>query len=312
MSKSADAPDVQSSLLSEPSEPAVRYHLFDKRIGVTSRALALRLWISAVGWIGAVPQVARVLGRLGAWRAQAYVQRWWARGLTSTLQIDLDIAGLEHIDRRETYIVTPLHEGFADALALLQLPLQLRFVVRDELADWRHLGPYLRDTEQIIINPENGRQAYRQLRAASARWIAQGESVVIFPQGSILGIEIDFQRGAFALARALRCPILPVVLTGGHRVWEHPYTPRLRYGQRMSMRVLPPISVHDLLAGTSEEVRYTVQQQLKDAALDGMLAPPRRFVPIRDGYWDGYAYTIDPRFAELAADIARHRESTSL
>jgi hypothetical protein len=30
-------------------------------------------------------------------------------------------------------------------------------------------------------------------------------------------------------------------------------------------------------------------------------------VPVRDGYWDGYAYEIDPHFADLAADIAHHR-----
>ena len=64
----------------------------------------------------------------------------------------------------------------------------------------------------------------------------------MFPQGSILGIEIDFKAGPFALAHALGWPILPIALTGGHRVWEHPFTPRLRYGQRMSLHILPPIS----------------------------------------------------------------------
>jgi len=60
------------------------------------------------------------------------------------LRIELD--GLEHLDRQEAYVVTPLHEGFADALALLRLPLDLRFIVRHDLLVWRWLGPYLRDT----------------------------------------------------------------------------------------------------------------------------------------------------------------------
>ncbi len=50
-----------------------------------------------------------------------------------------------------------------------------------------------------------------------------------------------------------------------------------------------------------------VQHRLKDAALDGTMAPLRRFVPSRDGYWDGYAYQIDPAFPRLAAEIATHR-----
>ena len=48
-------------------------------------------------------------------------------------------------------------------------------------------------------------------------------------------------------------------------------------------------------------------RRLKQAALSGTVAPPRRFVPARDGYRDGYAYTIDPAFPSLAAAVARRR-----
>jgi 1-acyl-sn-glycerol-3-phosphate acyltransferase len=135
-----------------------------------------------------------------------------------------------------------------------------------------------------------------------------GESLVVFPQGTILGIESDFRLGAFALARATGRPLLPVALTGSHRVWEHPYTPRLRYGQRLSLRVLAPV-VLPAGCGTPEleQVRAELQTSLKAAALSGHMAPTRRFVPSRDGYWDGFAYHIDPAFPDLAADIARHR-----
>lgn len=302
----ADAQIVRAAI---EHEPPVRYNMFRGRIGVTTRALYLRTLVNAIVWLGVTPLPARLLGRLGMRQALAPVQRWWARGIQRALAIDLDISGLEQIDPRETYIVAPLHEGFADAVALLQLPLALRFVVRDEIGEWRYIGPYLHDTEQIIICPEEGRRSYRHLVTEAQRSVARGESVVIFPQGSILGIETDFLRGAFALARTLHCPILPVALTGSHRVWEHPYTTRLRYGQRMSMRVLAPIAAEDVAAMSSEEMRLLVQRRLKAAALDGTMAPPRRFVPTRDGYWDGYAYQIDPQFVELAADIAQHRAS---
>ena len=48
----------------------------------------------------------------------------------------------------------------------------------------------------------------------------------------------------------------------------------------------------------------------EDLALAAVDAPARRFVPSRDGYWDGYAYEIDPMFSELAADVARHRSQS--
>lgn len=285
----------------------LRYFLPGGKIGLTNRCDYLRTLAGTAFWLGAPPQLGRLLARMGRQQHLHHLQRWWAAGICRHLAIALDLDGLHFIDPHEQYVVAPLHEGFADALALLQLPLRMRFVVRDELLDWRFLGPLLRETGQIAICPEQGRRGYRRILRAAQAVFAAGESLVIFPQGAILGIEIDFSRGAFALARALNRPILPIVLTGSHRVWEYPYTPRLRYGQPMSLRVLPPLPAATLHEHGIDNVRRDLQRRLKTSALSSGMAAPRRFVPARDGYWDGYAYRIDPDFAELAAEVAARR-----
>lgn len=221
------------------------------------------------------------------------------------MRLRIDWHGLDHIDPREAYVVMPLHEGLADPLAVLHLPLRLRFVVRDEFVDWPLLGGYLKDSQQIAIRPEDGTRAYRTMLRAAREIFAGGESLVVFPQGSILGIDTAFLPGAFAVARAFQRPILPIALTGSHRVWEYPYNPRIRRGERMSVRVLPPIAESEVCARDTDELRLEVQHRLKAAALDGVMAPPRRFQPARDGYWDGYAYEIDPAFPDLAATSPR-------
>lgn len=291
-----------------------RYLLPGGKVGLTNRRDYLRT-LAALGiWLGAPPLLARLCAQLHARAALNHIQHWWAHTLRRFLDIQLDIEGLEHIDPNETYVITPLHEGFVDVLVLLHLPLNMRFVVRDEFLEWwLLLGPYLRDTGQIVICPEQGLRSYRQIVRAASPIFAAGESLVIFPQGSILGIEIDCMPGAFAAARALQRPILPIAITGTHRVWEYPYTPRLRYGERVSLRVLAPVATANASRHDMEDLRQTIQQRLKCAALSGHMAPPRRFVPSRDGYWDGYAYRIDPdpQFADLAADIARHRATLS-
>lgn len=96
-------------------------------------------------------------------------------------------------------------------------------------------------------------------------------------------------------------------MTGSHRVWEYPFGPRLRRGERISVRVLPPIPFSELQRRGIEEVRRSLQRQIKAAALDGTMVEPRRFVPARDGYWDGYAYGIDPAFPNLMTDVSIHR-----
>ncbi len=290
------------------AEPAIRYTLAGGRLGVPTVGSYLRALAETAFWLGAASLPARLLWRIGAHRASTHVQRWWARGVSRVIGMRIDWDGLDQIDPDEAYVVTSLHEGLADALALLQLPLPLRFVLRDEFAEWPLLDGYLRDTEQITIRPEAGTKAYRRIVQAGRRVVGRGESLVICPQGTILGIETDFLPGAFAVARALERPILPIALTGSHRVWEFPFSPRLRRGERISVRVLPPVAADDVRDRDADELRREVQRQLKAAALDGTMAPPRHFEPDHDGYWDGFAYEIDPAFPELAADVAAHRE----
>lgn len=228
------------------------------------------------------------------------LERRWARQVIDRLRIDLTLEGLEHVVHDQAYVVAPLHEGFADVAALFHLPLDLTFVARAELADWPLLGRCLRDTGQIIVDPEAPSSALRAMRREARTVTAAGGSVVVFSQGSILGIEIAFQQGADWLANQLEIPILPVALAGGHRVWEWPYSPLLRYDMPVYLEVLPPVAPGELV-GLSREIRRR--------ALDNGHADPRRFDPDRDGYWDGYAYEIDGDFPDLAAKVARHRAS---
>lgn len=295
-----------------PDDAPPRYYLLGRRVGVPNRrGWARTVWVLGV-WLGAPLLLARALGRLGRRRRLHQVARWWARGLARQLDVRLELRGLELIMPGEQYIVVALHEGLADPLALLHLPLDLRFVARDELFGWPVFGPVLRDTGQLEIRPERGSAALLQLLRDARAALAAGESVAVFPQGSILGIEIACQPGPFALARASRCPILPVVLTGSHRVWEHPFSPRLRYGQRISLRVLPPIPAAEVQAADARILCAEVERRLKQVALGGEVAPPRRYVPARDGYWDGYAFRIDPSFSSLAAEVAAHRAGRRL
>jgi len=217
-------------------------------------------------------------------RALHRAERRWAAMARRHLRLELATSGIENVDPGEQYVVMPLHEGFVDAVVLLILPLQLRFTVRDELLEWRHLGRYLRRTGQLVIPTGSSVSMLRHLYHEAEATFDRGESLVIFPQGSILGIEAAFQRGAFRVAERFERPILPVVITGTHRVWEHPYAPTVRYGQPVSVRVLEPVP-----GDVAAPLARRIEQEMKAIALRTDMAPVRRFVPERDGWWDGYS-----------------------
>lgn len=220
----------------------------------------------------------------------ADAERGWAHRVVSMLDVRVAVSGLEHIEPGERYVVAPLHEGFLDVPVLLGLPLDMTFAVRSQLAEWALLGPYLRRSQHVLIDPEAPVQAYRRLLEAAPGVFAAGRSLVVFPQGSVLGIETVFQSGAFRLAQRHDRPLLPVVITGTHRVWEHPFTPRLRFGCDVRLEVLPPVLGEDAVARMG-----SLQREMKAMAMAGAPAP-RRYVPERDGLWEGYRFDIDPDF----------------
>lgn len=204
------------------------------------------------------------------------------------------------------FIVAPLHEGFGDILALATLELDLAFLARDELFAWPHLGPFLRSGAHVEVPTSPDVGGMRRIHEAVGASLARGRSVVAFPQGSILGLEVAFASGPFRLAASHDVPVLPVVLTGSHRVWEHPFSDLVRFGQRISMHILDTIAPGDAVARSAE-----LERTMKRLALQPHMAPARRYVPARDGYWDGYDFDIDPSFPEVAAQLAAHRRTVS-
>jgi len=259
---------------------------------------------AGAGWLlGAPVRRMSQAGRSGDRALLHQLERRWALAVSDFLGIKLDVTGRDHIVAGRRTIVVPLHEGFVDAVALLRLDLDLRFVASGELFEWPTLGRYLRNTSQVLINTSRPPTAYRQLLRSGRVVLDGGEAMVMFPQGSILGIEVAFWRGAFRLAEQLDAWVLPVVLTGSHRVWEYPFSPLVRFDQPMSMRILAPIA-----PGQAGAEARALEVEMKRIALHESVAPARRFVPEIDGYWDDYRYSIDPSFPGLAAQVASHRE----
>lgn len=234
------------------------------------------------------------------------VQRRLADRFLRHLDVRLQVRGAEHIGAGP-YLVAPLHEGIADVLCLLRLPLPLRFVARREIFGWPAIGPALEGLGHVSINPEHPLGGFRGLWRSAETILGGGESLVVFPQGTVAGIESDFQRGVFEVARRVGVPVLPVAVTGTHRVWEHPFSPTLRYGQAVTVQVLPAIPAAEVRAGPLDALRVRTRRALKAAALAPGMPPARSFDPERDGYWDGYRLDIDPDFPELARRMAEHR-----
>ena len=272
------------------------------KFAVDSRRQQLLVGLTAPILVHAAAIAFSVAGRLGRRRLLQRMEWWWSAVVVKILGLRSEILGAELLPAGPA-ILLPLHEGFVDAPLLMRLGRSMRFIVRDELFEWPQLGKVLRNCGHPILPANPTIADFRALRRDAGEVLEQGHDLVIFPQGSILGVEVAFARGARRIAAQFNVPIVPIVITGTHRAWEHPYAPTLRRGCRVRLEVLPPISADEL-------AWRDVERQMKQIALSQIDAPARRFVPSRDGYWDGYDYEIDPEFAELRSEIEKHRKQT--
>ncbi len=222
----------------------------------------------------------------------ARAQRMAAHRVLQHLQVDLCVTGHEQLPTTPGLIVS-LHEGMADALCLASLPWPMRFVARREVFEWPGIGAAMRRCGHIAIDPEQGARAYRQLVRDVGAALSSGDHVVIFPQGTLLGIQTAFLPGAFSLAQRLGAPIVPIVLAGSHRIWEHPFSSRVRYGQPVAMRVLAHIPAKEVQATDPVCMRLRLQREMKRIALAEGGPRPRHYLPDRDGTWPGFRFEID-------------------
>ncbi len=277
--------------------------LTDRTAAATSKRSWVRLSAAAMTVFGPSRWWMLELRRSAGPARLHAAERRWARAARAALGMRLDLVGLDHIDPAQPYLVAPLHEGLADAICLLHLPLELTFAAGDELYDWRTIEPYLAASGSAPVPADTGPPGYHALVAAARTAVERGDSLVIFPQGTILGIEAAFQPEAFSVAERLGLAVLPVVISGTHRVWEHPYTPTVRTGIDVHVEVLEAVP-GDRITHEAE----ALQKEMKQIAL-GSGIEPRHFEPDRDGWWDDHAYEIDPAYPELARRLAEHRDT---
>ena len=112
------------------------------------------------------------------------------------------------------------HQSYLDVFGLLSvLPVDFKFLMKQELMKIPLLGFAMRRAGYIGIEREDPRKAVESMRAAAER-IKNSASVLIFPEGtrSQDGNLQAFKRGGFNLALRAGCDIMPIGIAGSGRL----------------------------------------------------------------------------------------------
>ena len=138
----------------------------------------------------------------------------WAAGVT------VKVTGLENIDPRQSYVYAANHQSWFDIFTILgKLPVQFRWLAKEELFKFPFLGAAMSAIGYISIDRSDRHKAFNSLNQA-ARKVQSGTSVVIFPEGtrSPDGLLQEFKKGGFILSIKSQRPVVPVCISGSHRV----------------------------------------------------------------------------------------------
>jgi 1-acyl-sn-glycerol-3-phosphate acyltransferase len=185
----------------------------------------------------------------------------------------LRYAGLEHIPSAGPAIVACNHISYLDPLtnasAICRAGRRPRFLAKDDLFRIPVIGSVLRGTRQIPV-VRGGGDAVTALRSAE-RALAQGEVVVIYPEGTVTTrpdhLPMAGKTGVVRLSLATGVPITPLASWGSHAVWQKSGKGSLKLGRPVFMRLGPPID----LSSRREEARDAAALRAMTADLMAVL-----------------------------------------
>ena len=118
------------------------------------------------------------------------------------------------------HLIAVKHQSMLETLEMVRLTEVPVIVIKKELSDIPLFGWMTRRYGVIPVERSAGAKALRSMVAAGKDAVADGRSVIIYPEGTRvrIGEAPELKSGFAALYRALGLPVVPVAVDTGH-VW---------------------------------------------------------------------------------------------
>ncbi|MEA2761996.1 MAG: 1-acyl-sn-glycerol-3-phosphate acyltransferase [Gemmatimonadaceae bacterium] len=192
------------------------------------------------------------------------IPRWWSRSVMWAGGIKVRVHGLDNDDAAEPRVFASNHVSWFDVAGLASVLPRHKFVAKAELFKVPIFGRAMRAAGMVEIHRENRKAAFGAYEVAAQR-IRQGNSVVVFPEGT-RGHDYrlrPFKKGPFVLAIAAAVPVVPIIVHGTIEIlrkgsfWVHPGT--------IDIHLLEPVGTTSVDYDHREALMQTVRMRMSDA-----------------------------------------------
>jgi 1-acyl-sn-glycerol-3-phosphate acyltransferase len=197
--------------------------------------------------------------------SQLRVARVWARMVLFFGGAKVRTVGLEKIGKGVSYVIVSNHVSYMDTPVLLaHLPINFRFMAKQELFKVPFIGPHLTKAGHISVPLDDWRAALKVLATVGVILVERGQSVLMFPEGgrSPDGELQEFKDGAAYLAIKGDVKILPVCIIGIHAVLPM-HSGHMRPG-KVTLRIGDPIDVTGLKTSDRAELTERLKHAIRE------------------------------------------------
>lgn len=146
---------------------------------------------------------------------------WMMAVARAILGVELDVAGLERLDRSTPYVFMSNHLSFLDApLLVTVIDRPVRFVAKRFVFRIPVLGMGMHFAGYVPLDGAGAGEGRKRIARAAELIRARGYSFLVYPEGtrSPEGRLLPFRRGGFFLALDSGAPIVPVSIAGTYEL----------------------------------------------------------------------------------------------
>ncbi len=204
-------------------------------------------------------------------KAQVF-PKFWGSFICKLAGVKVSIKGLENIQKDSTYIFAGNHSSQFDIFCFQgYYPYAFRWIAKKELLKVPFLGQTMKGVGTIFIDRSHGREALKSLGKA-AQQIAEGASVLIFPEGtrSPDGKLHEFKTGAILLAIKSGVPVVPIAFQGTYDVM--PKGKLFTRSGHVTIRIGQPIATENYVSRDKQQLASSLHdkvQKLLETNIDG-------------------------------------------
>jgi 1-acyl-sn-glycerol-3-phosphate acyltransferase len=200
------------------------------------------------------------------------------------LGLDYEVRGAENLPATGSYIIAAKHQSAYETMKLHLLFHDPAIILKRELLGIPLWGSYLKKADVIAIDRSSPETAIASIQDGALRMKGQGRPIIIFPQGTRVGIketstDRPYKVGVARIQEATQLPIIPLALNAGF-FW--PKIGRRKKPGCVVFEFLPPIEPGleriDLIQKLETTVESASQNLLQEAQEKSILKQNRPLV----------------------------------